>query len=66
MSLLKKITKYLESTDSICAIGSDLHGARASDYNAFIKAQRILKEHYKTVMQRAETLLADAEKIKLT
>lgn len=65
-SSLKKITKYLERTDSICAIGSDLHGARVSDYNAFLKAQRILKEHYETVMQRSDKLLADAEKFRFT
>lgn len=62
----KRISKYLEGTDKICAIGSDLHGAHVSDYDAFIKSKKLLKEHYETVMMRSGRLLFEAEKINLT
>ena len=62
-STMKRITKYLETTKSICALGSDLHGANANAYNSFLKAPKALKEYYETIMQRAEKLVIEAETI---
>ena len=62
-STMKKIGKYLESTESICALGSDLHGANANAYNSFLKAPKALKEYYEAIMHRAERLLTEAETI---
>lgn len=65
-STLKKINRYLDSTDKICAIGSDLHGSDTASYSAFVKANKILKEHYEAIMTRTDKLLINAERIKLT
>jgi protein-tyrosine phosphatase len=63
LSALKKINKYLETSDCICALGSDLHGAKPNAYNNFAKAPKALKEHYEVIMQRAKKLLFEAETI---
>ena len=62
----RRILSYLESTDRICAIGSDLHGADISNYKKFIKAAKILKEHYPIIMERSRMLLSKANVITLT
>ncbi len=64
-STRKKILSYLESTDKICAIGSDLHGADEANYKKFIKAEKILKEFYPTIMDRSRMLLGEADVITL-
>ncbi len=61
----KKILYYLEQTDKICAIGSDLHGSDSSSYKKFVKSKKILDEYYPTVMKRSEKILRDAEILSL-
>ena len=61
----KKIFGYLEDSDNICAIGSDLHGVDTGAYKKFVKAQKVLKDHYTAVMQRSANLLEGAELLKL-
>ncbi len=58
---LKKIVYYLEQTEKICAVGSDLHGRDKSAYKKFVKAQRVLGEYYPSIMKRSQSLLKDAE-----
>ncbi len=55
----KKILNYLENTDKICAIGSDLHGVDEAKYKKFVKAKKVLGEYYPTVMKRSYDLLKD-------
>ncbi len=57
----KKIMSYLCTTDKICAIGSDLHGADAARYKRFVKAKKILGDYYPIIMQRSAELLSTAE-----
>lgn len=64
-SSMRKINKYLEQTDKICALGSDLHGAEPSRYADFAKAHKVLKDYYDVIMSRTETLLLGAERFKL-
>lgn len=63
-STKKKILSYLETTDKICAIGSDLHGADEANYKKFVKAQKILKDFYPSIMARSRSLLGEAETVK--
>ena len=58
----KRIFKYLEHSECISALGSDLHGSDPASYKHFIKASKVLKEYYQAIMSRAEVLLSDAEK----
>ena len=58
---LKKLRKYLEFTDRISALGSDMHGTGAKTYSRFVKAQRVLKDDYRTVMHRSKKLLNSAQ-----
>ena len=61
-STRKKILHYLETTDKICALGSDLHGVDAKNYKKFVKAQKILSDYYSEIMRRSGELLKDAER----
>ncbi len=61
MGIKKKLLNYLETSEKICAIGSDLHGVDEKKYKKFAKAEKILGEHYASIMLRAQSLLADAE-----
>lgn len=65
-SSLKKIKKYLETTEKICAIGSDLHGSDPKSYKPFKKAAKTLSEYYESIMHRSGILLNGAETIKLS
>ncbi len=60
---LKRIHKYLEVSECICALGSDLHGSSMKSYKHFARASKALKEYYPVIMQRAQTLLSNAEMI---
>ena len=62
---LKKLRKYLEFTDSISALGSDIHGSSQKTYLHFTKAPKALKEHYGEIMRRSKSLLRHAEIISL-
>ena len=64
-SSAKKIRKYLEFTDRISALGSDMHGTGAKKYSRFVKAQRVLKDDYRTVMHRSKKLLNSAQILEL-
>ena len=64
-SVKKRILRYLEDSDSICAIGSDLHGVDEKIYKKFVKAQKVLKDHYPTVMARSADLLSGAQLLEL-
>ena len=59
----KRILKYLEETDKICAVGSDLHGVDKSAYRKFGKAQGILSEYYPEIMRRSNSLLEGAQSL---
>ncbi len=61
----KRIVSYLEETDRICAVGSDLHRANRSAYKKFVKAQKLLGEYYPVIMKRSQGLLQNAELITL-
>ena len=65
-SMRKQILHYLETTDKICAIGSDLHGADSSNYKKFVKAQKILDDYYPEIMQRASALLEGSQVFSVT
>ncbi len=57
----KRIVEYLETTDKICALGSDLHGVDTQSYKKFVKAEKLLGEHYEPIMKRTASMLAGAE-----
>lgn len=61
----KRLRPYLEDGDTVCAIGSDLHGHNEKHYKPFCKAQRLLGENLEKIMCRAEKLLSGAELINL-
>lgn len=63
--LRKRLLRYIES-GSVCALGSDLHGADVSDYKAFAKAERHLHEYYFEIMRRSAELLRGASITELT
>lgn len=64
-SSFKKIIRYLETTDKICAIGSDLHGSAPKSYKPFSKASKTLAEYYESIMNRSSALLDGAKTIEL-
>lgn len=59
-SVPKKIRYYLENTDKISAIGSDLHGTDLSRYKKFAKTPKLLGNHYEEITSRSKILLKDA------
>ncbi len=61
----RKLVSYLEQSDKICAVGSDLHGVDKTAYKKFVKAGKLLGEYYPTIMKRSEKLLQDAEIINI-
>ncbi len=61
----KKIMYYLEQTEKICAVGSDLHGRDKSAYKKFVKSQKLLGEYYPVIMKRSQELVQNAELITL-
>ena len=65
LSTRRKLMPYIKETDRICAIGSDLHGAKKHDYKQFVNCKKILGEHFDIIMSRTQELLKDAEPIKL-
>ena len=60
-SSCKQIFKYLEQSECICALGSDLHGSNSASYKHFVRSSRVLKEYYQSIMNRAEALLLNAQ-----
>lgn len=64
-AIKKKILSYLESGDKICALGSDLHGDDEGAYKKFVKASKLLKEHYPIIMKRTASLLEGAQFLEL-
>ena len=61
----RKLMYYVKETDRVCALGSDLHGAKKHDYKQFINCKKILGEHFDVIMSRTEKLLKNAERVKL-
>ena len=59
----RKLMHYIKNTDCVCALGSDLHGTKKSDYKRFVNCKKILGEHFDVIMSRTEALLKDAETI---
>lgn len=59
----RKLMRYVKDTDRVCAIGSDLHGSKKSDYKKFVSCKKILGEHFDVIMSRTEALLKNAETI---
>lgn len=55
----KRLFGYIEN-GSVCALGSDLHGADGSGYKAFAKAEKHLHEYYFEIMRRSAELLRGA------
>ena len=64
-SMKKKLHKYINDGDTVCAIGSDLHGDSKRDYKEFRKAKKLLGEDMEKIMLRTDKLLADAQMISL-
>lgn len=58
-SLHGRLKRYVEE-GSVCALGSDLHGANPGDYKKFAQAPYILKNHYIDIMNRSQKLLENA------
>ncbi|MBE6535142.1 MAG: hypothetical protein E7677_00765 [Ruminococcaceae bacterium] len=58
-SLHGRLKRYIKE-GSVCAIGSDLHGANPTDYKKFVKAPAILKNHYIDIMNSSQKLLENA------
>lgn len=62
-ALRKKLRYYLEDTDSVVAIGSDLHGEDKAAYRRFAKLSERLGDAYGEIMKKTECLLNGAQKI---
>ena len=62
-SLKKRLRYYLEETDSVVALGSDLHGVDKAVYRKFAKLPSCLDTAYGEIMKRSESLLSGAQKI---
>ena len=61
----KSLYKWINNGDVI-ALGSDIHGADKSSYKNFTKMERrIGAENFKSIMNKAQELLATAELIEL-
>lgn len=60
-----KLYPYIKDGDTVCAIGSDLHGHDKKQYKPFCKAQKLLGEDFGEIMCRTEKLLFGAEIINL-
>ena len=58
-SLHGRLKRYIKE-GSVCAIGSDLHGANPLDYKKFIKAPSVLKNYYADIMSSSQRLLENA------
>ena len=63
VALQKKLRYYLEDTDSVVAIGSDLHGNNKISYLSFSKLSKHLGDTYGRIMKQTESLLEDAQRI---
>ena len=64
-SIKKMICDLLKSTDSIHAVGSDLHGVNEKLYKKFATIDKHLHEHIDDIMLRSAKLLETAEFIQL-
>ncbi len=62
----KHIQRLLSSTESIVAIGSDLHGSNKNALDDFSKLKKRLGDHYGKIMARSNELLKNAKKIDIT
>ena len=62
----KRINSILSETESIVAIGSDLHGANAHALDDFLKFKKRLGNNYAEINARANKLLENAELIDFT
>ena len=58
-SLHGRLKRYI-TEGSICALGSDLHGANPLDYKRFSKAPLVLKNHYSDIMNKSQKILENA------
>lgn len=58
-SLHGRLMRYIKE-GSVCAVGSDLHGANPPDYKKFVKAPSVLKNHYIDIMNSSHALLENA------
>ncbi|MBO5415436.1 MAG: hypothetical protein J6A83_02250 [Clostridia bacterium] len=64
-TLRRKMMAYIDG-GYVCALGSDIHGADKSSYKNFTKMERrIGAENFKSIMNKAQELLATAELIEL-
>ncbi len=61
----KRLSPYIDDGDTVCAIGSDLHGHNKKQYKPFCKSPKILGENFEKIMCRSEKLLSGAEFINL-
>lgn len=61
VGMRKRIFDILETSDCICALGSDLHGVDTRLYKKFANSERLLGEHYQKIMSRSRGLLQNAE-----
>ncbi len=57
----RRIFEILETSDCVCALGSDLHGVDTKLYKKFGNSERLLGEHYQRIMSRSRGLLQNAE-----
>lgn len=64
-STRNKLYRYIEDGDTVCAIGSDLHGCNKKLYKGFLKAQKILGNEFEKIMSRSDKLLSGAEMLYL-
>ena len=64
-SIKRFILDLLKNTDSIYAVGSDLHGVDEKLYKKFATIDKHLHEHFKKIMSRSAKLLEPAEFIQL-
>jgi protein-tyrosine phosphatase len=62
----KQILNILSTSESIVAVGSDLHGSSKGALDGFIKLKKRLGSHYDAINKRAAALLANAQIIDLT
>ncbi len=56
----KDINSILTQSESIVAIGSDLHGSKKGALDDFVKLKKKLGEHYERISARSAELLKDA------
>ncbi|MBE6577285.1 MAG: hypothetical protein E7653_04025 [Ruminococcaceae bacterium] len=62
----KHINQILADSESIVAIGSDLHGSKKGSLKDFSRLKKRLGEHYGNILARSNDLLSGAEMIDLT